>query len=258
MARVTQNSAWLQAHATSHTRAQHTNTQALHARTTSHTAPTTAHCAIITACTPPRARHTQHGTQLRPPHTSPTENHTQSHTRPPRHSLQSCQAAQRRRDAAGELVVVQVQLPAGHTNSHRVTPSHPTPPSTPASRPQRIAAQRIASIKSSQMKTSQHTACYRSRTKPCASDTQTTQPDSPQVPDAVIPLDKAATLRRSRTSQRVTPIQYSATQSNIAKQHSNARSLPAHCRSRTSKSKIPADIPQCRSYAHHSTAHPTC
>jgi hypothetical protein len=45
-----------------------------------------AHCAAITACTPLRARHAQHGTQLRPPHTPPTENHTQSHTRPPRHT----------------------------------------------------------------------------------------------------------------------------------------------------------------------------
>jgi hypothetical protein len=85
MARVTQNSARLQAtHATSHTRTQHTNTQPPHANTTSCTAATTAHCAVITACIPPRARHTQHGTQLQPPHTSPTENHTQSHTRPPR------------------------------------------------------------------------------------------------------------------------------------------------------------------------------
>jgi hypothetical protein len=53
------------------------------------------------------------------------------------HSLQNCQAAQRRRDAARELVVVQVQKPARHTNSHRVTPCHPTPTPT-ASRP-RIA-----------------------------------------------------------------------------------------------------------------------
>jgi hypothetical protein len=62
------------------------STQAPHARTTPRTAPTTVHCPNITACTPPRARHTQHGTQLRPPHTPPTENHTQSHTRPPRHT----------------------------------------------------------------------------------------------------------------------------------------------------------------------------
>jgi hypothetical protein len=66
--------------------ARNIQTQAPHARTTSRTAPTTAQCAIITACTPPRARHTQHRTQLRPPHTPPTENHTQSHTRPPRHT----------------------------------------------------------------------------------------------------------------------------------------------------------------------------
>jgi hypothetical protein len=39
----------------------------------------------------------------------------------------------------------------------------------------------MTSIKSSQLKAGQHTACYRSRTTPCASDSQTTQPDSPQV-----------------------------------------------------------------------------
>jgi hypothetical protein len=54
------------------------------------------------------------------------------------------------------------------------------------------------------MKASQHTARYRSSTTPCASDPKTTQPDSPQVPDAVIPLDKPVTLRRSRASQRDT------------------------------------------------------
>jgi hypothetical protein len=75
---------------TSHARhiynTQHTNTQVPHARATSHTAATTPHCANITARTPPHVRHTRHGTQLRPPHTPPTENHTQSHTRPPRHT----------------------------------------------------------------------------------------------------------------------------------------------------------------------------
>jgi hypothetical protein len=85
-ARVTQISAHVQpTQRTSHTHIQHT-TQAPHARTTSRTATTTAHCASITAHTPPRARHTQHSTQLRPPHKPPTENHTQSHTRPPRHT----------------------------------------------------------------------------------------------------------------------------------------------------------------------------
>jgi hypothetical protein len=87
MTRVTQNNARPQpTQRTSHTHMQNTDTQAPHARTTSRTAATTVHCAIITACTPLRARHTQHGTQLRPPHTPPTENHTQSHTRPPRHT----------------------------------------------------------------------------------------------------------------------------------------------------------------------------
>jgi hypothetical protein len=37
----------------------------------------------------PHTRHTHHGTQLRAPHTPPTEHHTQSHTRPPRHTHHS-------------------------------------------------------------------------------------------------------------------------------------------------------------------------
>jgi hypothetical protein len=87
MARVTQHSAHLRAtHATLHTRMQNRNKQAPHARTTSRTVATTAHCAAITTRTPPRARHTQLGTQLRARYTPPTENHTQSHTRPPRHT----------------------------------------------------------------------------------------------------------------------------------------------------------------------------
>jgi hypothetical protein len=87
MAHVTQNSAHLQpTHAASHTHTQRTTTHVLHASTTSHTAATIAHRVIITTRTPSRACHTQHGIQLRPPHAPPTENHTQSHTRPPRHT----------------------------------------------------------------------------------------------------------------------------------------------------------------------------
>jgi hypothetical protein len=52
---------------------------------------------------------------------------------------------------------------ASHHGTRRPTP-------TPASCPQRIAAHRTTSIKSSHMKASQHTAGYRSR---CASDPQT-------------------------------------------------------------------------------------
>jgi hypothetical protein len=90
MVRVTQNSAHLQpTHATSHTHTQHSNMNVLPASTTSRTAATTAHCAIITTRTLPRARYTQNDTQLRPPHTPSTENHTQSHTRPPRHTHDS-------------------------------------------------------------------------------------------------------------------------------------------------------------------------
>jgi hypothetical protein len=64
------------------------------------------------------------------------------------HSLKSCQAAQRRRDGAGEFVAAEVQVPAGHTNSHRVTPWHPTPTPTPASRTWRIPHHNIKQIKS--------------------------------------------------------------------------------------------------------------
>jgi hypothetical protein len=130
-------------------------------------------------CTLPKhhCTHTAARTSHTERHTAPTTRHAAhkhpvTHAASAPHSRQRRQASQRRRDAAGELVAVQVQPPAGHTNSHRVTPWHPTPPPTPASRPQRIAAHHIASIESSRMKASQHTACYRSRTTPCASDPQ--------------------------------------------------------------------------------------
>jgi hypothetical protein len=48
-----------------------------------------AHCSNSTARTLSHACHTQRGTQLRAPHTPPTESHTQSHTRPPRHTYSS-------------------------------------------------------------------------------------------------------------------------------------------------------------------------
>jgi hypothetical protein len=174
MVRVTQNSARLQpTQRTSHTRIQNTDTQAPHARTTSRTAPTTAHrnhhCMHTAARTPNPHYITRH-TAPRTPHAAHRKSHPVTHAASTPHLQQSSQAAHRPRDAVGELVAVQLQVPAGHTNSHRVTPCHPTPPPTPASRPQRIATLRIPSIKSSQMKASQHTVCYRSRTTPCASD----------------------------------------------------------------------------------------
>jgi hypothetical protein len=51
--------------------------------------------------------------------------------------------------------------------THEQPPRHTI---APAGRPQRIAAQRTTSIRSSQMKAGQHTACYRAHTTPCASD----------------------------------------------------------------------------------------
>jgi hypothetical protein len=167
MARVTQNSAHLQpTHAASPTHTQRTNIHVLHASTASHTAATIAPREITTARTPQTTRYTAPPT----PHAAHGKSHPVTHAASAPHSLQSCLAAQRRRDAAGELVAVQVQPPAGHTSSHRVTPCHPALSPTPASRPQRIAAQRIPSIKSSQMGASQHTACYRSRATTRASD----------------------------------------------------------------------------------------
>jgi hypothetical protein len=149
---------------------------------TTHTRAQTHTTRQDTPSTTARRRHGACHPKQRTP--SPQKNHTQSHTRrsphaaSAPHSLQSCQAAQRRRDAARELVVVQVHEPAGHSISHRITPWHPTPPPNPASRPQRISAHSIASIKSRRMKASHLTACYRSRTTPCASDPKTTQTDS--------------------------------------------------------------------------------
>jgi hypothetical protein len=113
------------------------NTQAQHARRTSRTAATTAHCASIARRTPPHARrHTTRHTARRTPHTAHRKTPPVTHAASAPHSPKIRQAGQRRRDAAGELVAAQVQLSAGHTNSHRVTPWHPTPPPpTPASRP---------------------------------------------------------------------------------------------------------------------------
>jgi hypothetical protein len=84
------------------------------------------------------APHTARHTAPRSPHTAHTahrKSHPVTHAASAPHSLQSSQVAQCRRDAAGELVAVQVQRPAGHTNSHRITPWQPTPRPTPASRP---------------------------------------------------------------------------------------------------------------------------
>jgi hypothetical protein len=102
-----------------------------HPRTMSRTATTTAYCANITVSTPPHARHNQHGAKLRTQHTTHKKPHPVTEVTSAPHSQQSGQAAQRRRDAAGQLVAVRVQQPVGHTNSHRVTTLHPMPPSHP-------------------------------------------------------------------------------------------------------------------------------
>ncbi len=145
-------------------------------------------------------------TQLRAAHTPPTEKHTQSHTRPPRHTHTR---AVRLPSVDGMLPESWLMLNPKYlqdTNSHRVTPWHPTPPSQPPathlSASHTGSVNRSNQLNSNRIKASQHTASYRSRTTPCASDPRTTQPDSPQVPDTVIPPHKPATLRRSRKPQR--------------------------------------------------------
>jgi hypothetical protein len=154
MARVTQNSARQQSkHRTSHTQ-RSIQAQVPRARTASRTASRTAtaaaHCTNITARTHPYARHTQHA-HSSAPHTSPTENHTHSHTRPPRQThlravrLPSVDGMLPERWLLPKLKNLQDTRTAIAIASH-----HGTPPPTPASRPQRIAAHRIASIKPSQ------------------------------------------------------------------------------------------------------------
>jgi hypothetical protein len=119
---------------------------------------TTPHCANITAHTPLHARNTQRAMQLRAPHTPPTENHTQLHTQPSRHTHLR----------AVRLPSVKGMLPKSwlvpnhkylHDTRSAIASHHGTrrPRPTPASRPQRISAHRIASTKSNEMN-SQHTA----------------------------------------------------------------------------------------------------
>jgi hypothetical protein len=147
MARVTRNNAHQQAmHRTSHTHTQQAKTSPARPRdvphSTNHCALRNHHCTHTAARTPHTARYTAPNT----PHAAHRKSHPVTHAASAQHSHKSCQTAERRWNAAGELVAVQDQLPAGHTNSHRVTPLHPTPPPTPASSPQRISVHRIASI----------------------------------------------------------------------------------------------------------------
>jgi hypothetical protein len=96
----------------------------------SHCALRKHHCTHTAARTP----HTTHHTPPSPAHPTPhpQKKHTQSHAASTPHFSdlpQSCQAAQRRRDAARELVVVQVQVPAGHTSRHTMAPDAAAEPS---------------------------------------------------------------------------------------------------------------------------------
>jgi hypothetical protein len=165
MARVTQHSVHLQATHAHRTLTRSMQTHKPRTPARRRTAPTTAHCPIITACTAPRARHTQLGKQLRPPHTPPTENHIQSHTRPPRHTHQR---AVRLPSVDGmlpeswllskynSLQDTRTAIASHHGTRRRRRPQ-------PAAHYLRSAAQRSASIKSSQM-TSQSAHCMLSLT----------------------------------------------------------------------------------------------
>jgi hypothetical protein len=97
------------------------------------------HCTHTAARTPRTARHTA----PRTPHTAHRKSHPVTPAASTPHSPQSCQAAQRRRDATGELVDVHPQQPAGYKQPSRHTMAPDAAP-TQASRPQRISAHRIA------------------------------------------------------------------------------------------------------------------
>jgi hypothetical protein len=164
------------------THTQHTNTHVPHARTTSCTA--TAHRSD---------NPTHHPQKITPSHTrAASARHTH------RRAVRSPSVGGMLPESwllvrYNSLQDTRTAIASHHGTRRRCLPR-------PASRTQRISAHRIAS----RMKASQHTASYRyrSRTPPCATDSQTTQPDSPQVPDAVIPPHHPATLRRSHKSQR--------------------------------------------------------
>ncbi len=150
------------------------------------------HCTHTAARTPQTAWHTA----SRTPHTAHRISHSVTHAASAPHSRQSCQATQCRRDAAGELVVAQPQVPAGHMNSHRVTPLQPTPPPRRPQPAARNAFYRIASHSINQIKSFK---CQSENSSWC----QRLPNDSTQLPDAVIPpLDKPVTRRRSHKSQR--------------------------------------------------------
>jgi hypothetical protein len=117
----------------SHAEYRHTRPARLHdvPHSRNHSALRSDHRVHTIARTPHTARYTAPTT----PHAAHRKSHPVTHAASATHSPQSCQVAQRRRDAVGELVAVQLQVPAGHTISHRVTPWHPTPPPTqPAAR----------------------------------------------------------------------------------------------------------------------------
>jgi hypothetical protein len=119
---------------------------------------TTNHCALrsdhrmhTAARTPRTARHTAPTT----PHAAHRKSHPVTHA------------------ASATLTSELPGCPASTGCCRRVgcstTPSSCMTHEQP-SRHKRIAAHRTTSIKSSQMKASQHTECYLSRTTPCASD----------------------------------------------------------------------------------------
>jgi hypothetical protein len=88
------------------------------------------HCTH-TATRTPHARHAQHGPQPRARH----RNHTQSHTRPPRHTHNSLVRLPSIDGMLPESWLLFKSNPLQDMNSHRVILWHPTPPAIPASRP---------------------------------------------------------------------------------------------------------------------------
>jgi hypothetical protein len=190
MARVTQNNIRKQAtHGTSHTQTQHTTHKPrTPARRPAQPQPLrTAQSSLH----PHRRAHATHSSAHSSDHpTCRPQKITPSHTRGLRTTLtkvEGCSAS------TGCCRRVGCCTSTRSCRTHEQPSRHTMAPDAEADPSEHASAKRIASIKSSQIKDSQRTACYRSRTTPCASGPKTTQPDSPQVPDAVIPPHKPAT-----------------------------------------------------------------
>ncbi len=212
-------------HRTSHTHIQH----ATHNPARPHNFPHSAnHCALRKHhCSHAAARNATHGTV----HSSALPAHcpqkiTPSHTRGLRATLTSelsgCSASTgccRRVGCSTSATACRIHdQPSRHTMAPDADAEPSQPPAT-----HRIASHSINQIKSNEA--SQRTACYRSRITPCASDTHTTLPDSPQVPDShpTTQATDTVTLTQLTTRHTATPCTCQQALGTQQQRHSNCQ-----------------------------------